>query len=206
MERNKRKITTGIIAVISIFIILLVFLTISFYRDYLNTSNNYKKLNEELEVLGANTFEDCVSLEHITIPSNVKTIGADAFLNCPLKTMKIKAITPPTLYDPAINPNIEAIYVPQGTLSAYQTEWSDFANKFIEYYDKVISKPIAKFNISVGLFKIRPDVFINLDRTNIHIYISRNTVYFSFISVLPNMIFSCVSAFFSIMGNPDSIA
>ena len=39
-------------------------------------------------------------------------------------------------------------------------------NKFIEYYDKVTSKPIAKFNISIGLFKIRPDVFINLDKTN----------------------------------------
>lgn len=48
-----------------------------------------------------------------------------------------------------------------GDISKY-----DDRNKFIEYYDKVISKPIAKFNISVGLFKIRPDVFINLDKTN----------------------------------------
>lgn len=39
-------------------------------------------------------------------------------------------------------------------------------NKFIEYYDKVLSKPCAKFNISIGLFKIRPDVFLNLDSTN----------------------------------------
>ena len=38
--------------------------------------------------------------------------------------------------------------------------------KFIEYYDKVVSRPCAKFNISIGLFKIRPDIFINLDATN----------------------------------------
>lgn len=39
-------------------------------------------------------------------------------------------------------------------------------NKFIKYYDKVISKPCASFNISIGLFKIRPDVFLNLDHVN----------------------------------------
>lgn len=38
--------------------------------------------------------------------------------------------------------------------------------KFIEFYDKVTSKPYAKYNISVGLFKVRPDVYINLDSTN----------------------------------------
>lgn len=45
-------------------------------------------------------------------------------------------------------------------------------NKFIEYYDKVISKPCASYNISIGLFKIRPDVFLNLDHVN-RIYIER---------------------------------
>ena len=43
---------------------------------------------------------------------------------------------------------------------------NDDRNNFIEIYDKVISKPVAKFNISVGLFKIRPDIFLNLDYTN----------------------------------------
>lgn len=39
-------------------------------------------------------------------------------------------------------------------------------NEFVKYYDKVISKPCAKFNISIGLFKIRPNTFLNLDKTN----------------------------------------
>ena len=45
-------------------------------------------------------------------------------------------------------------------------ENSEDKNKFIETYNKVISKRCAKFNISIGLFKIRPDVFLNLDKTN----------------------------------------
>lgn len=43
---------------------------------------------------------------------------------------------------------------------------SEDKEKFIQYYNKVISKPYAKFNISIGLFKIRPDTFINLDEVN----------------------------------------
>lgn len=38
--------------------------------------------------------------------------------------------------------------------------------RFINAYDKVLSKPYAKYNISMGLFKIRPDIYINLDMTN----------------------------------------
>ena len=45
-------------------------------------------------------------------------------------------------------------------------EESNDRNRFIEYFDKVISKPLASFNITMGLFKIRPDVFLNLDATN----------------------------------------
>lgn len=37
---------------------------------------------------------------------------------------------------------------------------------FIKSYNKVISKPYASYNISIGLYKIRPDIFINLDTTN----------------------------------------
>lgn len=38
--------------------------------------------------------------------------------------------------------------------------------KFIFLYDRVISKKFANNNISIGLFKVRPDLFIGLDSTN----------------------------------------
>ena len=92
------------------------------------------KLNNGLEILSAKTFENCIGLENITIPVSVKSIGVDAFLNCPLKTIKLEPTTPPNLFsNGGITTSIEAIYIPQGTLSAYQTAWSVFANKFIEY-------------------------------------------------------------------------
>ena len=92
------------------------------------------KLNDGLEILSAKTFENCIGLENITIPASVKSIGVDAFLNCPLKTIKLEPTTPPNLYsNGGITTSIEAIYIPQGTLSDYQTDWSVFANKFIEY-------------------------------------------------------------------------
>ena len=44
---------------------------------------------------------------------------------------------------------------------------SDFdRSKFVELYNKVVAKKYAAFNISIGLFKIRPDLFLNLDNTN----------------------------------------
>lgn len=39
-------------------------------------------------------------------------------------------------------------------------------SKFVELYNKVVTKKYAAFNISIGLFKIRPDLFLNLDKTN----------------------------------------
>lgn len=90
------------------------------------------KLPNNLETLSAETFMDCVSLEHITIPINVISIGGDAFLNCPLKTMELKPFVPPRLNYPEITRNIETIYIPQGTLRAYQEAWSDYADKFVE--------------------------------------------------------------------------
>lgn len=38
--------------------------------------------------------------------------------------------------------------------------------KFIEFYDKIIVKPNCKFNVSMSLFKICPNFYLNLDKTN----------------------------------------
>ena len=39
-------------------------------------------------------------------------------------------------------------------------------NKFVFLYDRVVNKKHSNNNISIGLFKIRPDLFIGLDNTN----------------------------------------
>ena len=80
-------------------------------------------------------FGGCYILNNVIIPRNVETIGLGAFNDCAaLTTMTILATTPPTLANNAISSTTTTIYIPAGTLSAYQTatNWSSHASKFVE--------------------------------------------------------------------------
>ena len=81
-------------------------------------------------------FYSCSSLTSITIPSSVTSIDYQAFAACTtLTTMRVEATTPPTLQSTnAISTATTKIYIPAGTLSAYQsaTNWSNFASLFEE--------------------------------------------------------------------------
>ena len=86
--------------------------------------------------IGNYSFQNCSSLTSITIPNSVTSIGVDAFNGCiSLNEMTILATTPPTLSSTSAIPSAtKKIYIPAGTLSAYQTatNWSSFASKFVE--------------------------------------------------------------------------
>lgn len=86
--------------------------------------------------IGKFAFAYCSGLTSITIPNGVTSIGSYAFSNCAALTeMTILATTPPTLESKnAISTATTKIYIPKGTLSAYQsaTNWSSFASKFVE--------------------------------------------------------------------------
>ena len=92
--------------------------------------------NSQLIDIGSRAFQYCFSLISITIPSSVTSIGVYAFTNCSnLTTMTILATTPPILGSTgAISTATRKIYIPAGTLSAYQsaTNWSNFASLFEE--------------------------------------------------------------------------
>ena len=86
--------------------------------------------------IGSGAFYGPNKLTSITIPNSVKTIESAAFYSCnKLTEMTILATTPPKLSDTnAISSATTKIYIPAGTLSAYQsaTNWSSFASKFVE--------------------------------------------------------------------------
>lgn len=100
-------------------------------------------LNEGLVSIGAQAFQHGTYGE-ITIPSTVTGIGVNAF-NVSIEqdyepfnvTIICKAINPPMLEDgegitfgkPEL---IDAIYIPEGTLSDYESDWSQFTGKFVE--------------------------------------------------------------------------
>ena len=86
--------------------------------------------------IGSYAFWNCTGLTNITIPDSVTRIGDSAFQNCSsLTTMTVLATTPPILSSTnAISTATTKIYIPAGTLSAYQsaTNWSNFASLFEE--------------------------------------------------------------------------
>lgn len=86
-----------------------------------------------LQNTGFGVCKNCYSLVKAILGSEITTVEESAFQNCSsLKTLVIKAVAPPTLVNTnAIPPKIEAIYVPDESISAYQgaANWSSFASK-----------------------------------------------------------------------------
>ena len=101
----------------------------AFYECYSLASIN---IPSSVTTIDSYAFALCYSLASINIPSSVTTIGERVFYQCLfLKTITCKATTPPTLGSDAIPSNIETIYVPDSSISAYKsaTNWSSFSSK-----------------------------------------------------------------------------
>ena len=83
--------------------------------------------------LGPYAFQGCVALKEITLPDTLTFIGNYVFRGCEsLKYFRINANTPPTLsWAPAFPSTIDAIYVPDESITAYQeaTGWTSYASK-----------------------------------------------------------------------------
>lgn len=94
--------------------------------------------------IGANAFYKCTGLTSVTIGNSVTSIGDVAFSSCSnLTTITMQAEIPPSLGSAVFyGTNISYIYVPCGSLNAYQSSWSDYAS-LIKY------APFPTFEIKV---------------------------------------------------------
>ena len=83
--------------------------------------------------LGSYTFQGCSALKEITLPATLTSIENHVFRGCEsLKYFRINANTPPTLsWATSFPSTIEAIYVPDESITAYQeaTGWTSYASK-----------------------------------------------------------------------------
>ncbi len=92
------------------------------------------QIPQNVTSIGANAFNSCYSLSSIQISQNVTSIGTSAFGSCcGMKEYHFKSTTPPTITNTNVFSNIPSdciIYVPQGSLTAYQTAdyWSTYAS------------------------------------------------------------------------------
>lgn len=87
--------------------------------------------------IGSSAVQYCYGLASITIPDNVTSIGSYAFYYCSgLGAVRCLSTTPPTLGNGSFTdiPSDCIIYVPQGSLEAYQTatNWSSYASRMQE--------------------------------------------------------------------------
>lgn len=95
-------------------------------------------ISDSIENIGIGEFTSCFSLSSVTIPNSVKDISATAFDGCLfMKEYHFLSQTPPNLLNVSAFSNIPSdciIYVPVGSLQAYQTatNWSTYADQMQE--------------------------------------------------------------------------
>lgn len=98
------------------------------------TSVTFEK-DSQLKSIASSAFYNCRSLTSITIPASVTSISNNAFLVCvSLEEMIILATTPPLSSKYAFSDYTTKIYIPAGTLEAYQTAdgWSELSVTYEE--------------------------------------------------------------------------
>lgn len=89
------------------------------------------ELPNSITKIESSTFNSCKSLTAITIPANVTEIDSYAFSGCSgLNNITVLATTPPSI--PGVSTftgNNCPIYVPAGSVSAYQSAWSIYSSR-----------------------------------------------------------------------------
>lgn len=90
-------------------------------------------LGSGLTTLARSVFQGCTAIESITIPASVTDVGVNFMRQCTsLAEVIMMPTTPPTLGENGFlqSPNLQAIYVPDASVSAYQAAsgWSTHAS------------------------------------------------------------------------------
>ena len=111
---------------------------------YANASGTEYTIPDDIEMIEKSAFRGCTYLTAVIIPSGVKAIGINAFLDCGnLTEVYCKSTTPPTLGNGAFNENADdrKIYVlasnDDSIIKAYKNalNWSSYSNDIVDYVE-----------------------------------------------------------------------
>lgn len=80
--------------------------------------------------IAGSAFRNCANLTITSLPDSITGIASYAFYSCrSIRSLTVPIITPPTLGNHAFGDTSVKIYVPAGSVDAYKTAWSEFADK-----------------------------------------------------------------------------
>ena len=111
---------------------------------YANASGTEYTIPDDIEMIEKSAFRGCTYLTAVIIPSGVKAIGINAFLDCGnLTEVYCKSTTPPTLGNGAFNENADdrKIYVlasnDDSIINAYKNapNWSSYSDDIVDYVE-----------------------------------------------------------------------
>ena len=113
--------------------------SIAVYAFWQDTNLEVIKLPNSVTSIGNRAFAQCGSLLYIDIPSSVTSISAGAFLygssnNGSMQYIKCMPTTPPSILASGTNKILDGtnncpVYVPDSSVAAYKTAWSDVASR-----------------------------------------------------------------------------
>ena len=125
----------------------------------------YEGKQLKYEEIGANAFQNCTSLEKVTLPSTLQSIGLSAFAGCTKLTEIESKIMKPYDIDVTVFPNYSAtLYVPYSSYDAYTKTngWKTFADHISagsreEYSEKGLNYVYASHGKTATLIKSNPE-------------------------------------------------
>ena len=91
----------------------------------------YKGVAYSVAGIGDKAFSTCTDLREVVIPETMEYIGSEAFANCPLVKVEVKAIIPPVAQEDSFDAEVYAsaeLVIPDESKNAYRTAavWKNF--------------------------------------------------------------------------------
>ena len=118
-------------------------------------------LPDGLTRIGNYAFNRCTGLMSITLPVELTDIRSSAFRNCDaLKDVTMLTAVPPTLGTNVFDgsTSLDNIYVPLGSVSTYQSAWSDYSTLIKEAYIVTLEDRGSRFSIPIAVPVSSPSI------------------------------------------------
>ena len=121
-------------------------------RSFQNSAITSIDIPNSVVRIEAFAFRWATRLKSLTIPNSVDYIGDSVFYSCPLDTIRMEAVTPPTI---GVNPfsSLPVCVIPCGSLAAYNTfVWASQVGNLVE--DFPYSIVVTSANDAMGAVNI----------------------------------------------------